>query len=465
MTAAGERRVMTLDHTHHPNVESWVKSANGHSDFPIQNLPFGVFEPVGSAGRHETAGPVDRHRVGPTGGIRIGDMILDLRALATSGLLAGTAQVAANAAAAGALNGLFALGTGPRQELRRQVFALLTRDAGQQREVAPLLYPLDETAILLPAAVGDYTDFYAGIHHATNVGGLFRPDNPLLPNYKWVPIGYHGRASTVTPSGVPFHRPNGQVKSPADPTPVFGPTERLDFELEIGVWVGPESQQGQPIPIDRAAEHVAGYCLLNDWSARDVQAWEYQPLGPFLSKSFATTVSGWVITPEALAPFRASAPARPAGDPDPLPYLTSPADQLAGGLDLELEVLLSSAAMRASGAAPQRLSISSTRHMYWTVAQLIAHHTSGGCDLRAGDLLGSGTISGPDAGGFGSLLEMTRGGREPVTLPNGETRMFLRDGDEVVLRARANRPGAASIGFGDCRAIVQPALLVSRPVE
>jgi fumarylacetoacetase len=449
-------RATGLDQTHDPSVASWVQSANGHPDFPLQNLPFGVFEPT-SAG--------DRNGPGLRGGIRIGDEVLDLRALSRTGLLTGAAQIGASAAANDTLNALFALGAATRIDLRRQVFALLVRGAGQRHAVAPLLYPVDQIVVVLPAAIGDYTDFYAGIHHATAVGGLFRPDNPLLPNYKWVPVGYHGRASSVQPSGVPFARPNGQVKSPTDPTPVYGPTQRLDFELEIGVWVGPESRQGQPIPIDRSGEHVAGYCLLNDWSARDVQGWEYQPLGPFLSKNFATTVSAWAITPEALAPFRAPATARPTGDPDPLPYLTDRADQQTGGLDLELEVLLSTATMRANDVAPRTISLSSTRHMYWTVAQLIAHHTSGGCNLRAGDLLGSGTISGPTADGCGSLLEMTNGGRDPITLPTGESRTFLQDGDEVILRARASRPGFAPIGFGECRAVVQPAPAIAQRVE
>jgi fumarylacetoacetase len=339
---------------------------------------------------------------------------------------------------------------------------LLTRGAAGHAKMATMLYSVQDTEVSLPAAIGDYTDFYVGIHHATTVGELFRPDNPLLPNYKWVPIGYHGRASTVQPSGVPFRRPRGQLKSPTDPVPAYLPSQRLDFELELGVWIGPPTVQGQPVPIGQAAAHIAGYCLLNDWSARDVQSWEYQPLGPFLSKNFATTVSTWVITPEALAPFRAPMTPRPLGDPDPLPYLTDPDDQRTGGLDLELEVLLTTETMRANGARPLRLSLSSTQHMYWTVAQLIAHHTSSGCDLRSGDLLGSGTISAPTTVGYGSMLEMTNGGREQITLPNGETRTFLQDGDEIILRARAKRPGAASIGFGECRAIVQPAPVPTR---
>jgi fumarylacetoacetase len=363
------------------------------------------------------------------------------------------------------LNGLFELGAVPRRALRHQVFALLARGAIEQPQLAPLLCPLDQARIVLPATVGDYTDFYAGIHHATTVGALFRPDNPLLPNYKWVPIGYHGRASTIQPSEVSVRRPLGQIRDRTEAVPAYRETERLDFELELGVWIGPGSQQGQPIPIELAAQHVAGYCLLNDWSARDVQAWEYQPLGPFLSKNFATTVSAWVITPEALAPYRIPATTRPAGDPDPLPYLTASADQLGGGLDLELEVQLSSAAMRVSHVAPQRLALSSARHLYWTVAQLIAHHTSGGCDLRPGDLLGTGTISAPTPDGYGSLLELTHGGRDPITLPTGETRTFLQDGDEVILRGRASRPGAAPIGFGECRAVVQPAPAVNEPID
>jgi fumarylacetoacetase len=319
------------------------------------------------------------------------------------------------------------------------------------------LHPAADCTLHLPATIGDYTDFFVSIHHATNVGKLFRPDSPLLPNYKWVPIGYHGRASTVRPSGVPVRRPNGQRKRPDETAPSFGPCRNLDYELELGVWIGPGNEQDTPIPIGRAAEHVAGYCLLNDWSARDVQAWEYQPLGPFLSKSFATTVSPWLVTPEALAPFRTAQPARPAGDPAPLPYLLDEADQREGAFEIELEVLLRTERMRAAGRKPHRLSLGSTRHMYWTVAQLVAHHTSNGCNLRPGDLFGSGTISAPTPDGYGSLLEITRGGQESVALPDGETRAFLEDGDEIVLRARARREGAAPIGFGECRAVVLPA--------
>lgn len=433
-----------LDATHDPGRRSWVASADGHPDFPVQNLPLGVFSPPSGGG-------------GPRAGVAIGDEILDLAAAVAAGLLTGEAGRAAAAAAGPALNGLLALGAGPRRVLRLRLSALLAKGSVDQGRVEPLLHHAADCTMHLPCAIGDYTDFYVGIHHATNVGRLFRPDEPLLPNYKWVPIGYHGRASTVRPSGTPVRRPNGQRRRPDEADPSFGPCERLDYELELGVWIGPGNPQGGPVPVGRATDHVAGYCLLNDWSARDVQAWEYQPLGPFLSKSFATTVSAWVVTPEALAPFRAAQPPRPEGDPAPLPYLLDEADQRGGALDVELEVLLLTARMRAAGAAPHRLALSSTRHMYWTVAQMVAHHASNGCELRPGDLLGSGTLSAPTRDGHGSLLETSSGGREPVALPNGETRAFLADGDEVTLRARARRDGAAPIGFGECRAVVLPA--------
>jgi fumarylacetoacetase len=430
-----------VDATHDPGRRSWVVSAGGHPDFPIQNLPLGIFGPPG--------GP-------PRAGIAIGDDILDLAAAVAAGLFWGEAERAALAATGPALNGLLALGAGPRRALRARLFELLAEGAPEQAEVAPLLYRAADCTMHLPAMIGDYTDFYAGIHHATNVGKLFRPDNPLLPNYKWVPIGYHGRASTVQPSGTPVRRPSGQRKRPDEPVPSFGPCRNLDYELELGIWIGPGNEPGSPLPIGQAAAHVAGYSLLNDWSARDLQAWEYQPLGPFLAKSFATTVSPWIVTSEALAPFRTAQPTRPDGDPAPLGYLLDEADQGAGALDIELEVLLLTQRMRAERRQPHRLSAGSTRHMYWTVAQMVAHHTSNGCSLRPGDLFGSGTISAPTRDGYGSLLEITRGGREPVTLPDGETRTFLEDGDELVLRARARREGAAPIGFGECRAVVLP---------
>jgi fumarylacetoacetase len=316
---------------------------------------------------------------------------------------------------------------------------------------------MSECRMHLAAEVGDYTDFYAGIHHALNVGRQFRPDHPLLPNYKYVPIGYHGRSSSIGVSGQPVRRPSGQRKGQADDAPTFGPTRRLDFELELGVWIGPGNDLGTPIPIADAAAHVAGYCLLNDWSARDIQAWEYQPLGPFLAKNFATSVSPWIVTPEALAPFRCALPPREPGDPEPLTYLLDPQDQLEGGLDVELEVLLYTPCLRERGLPAHRLSLSHTRHLYWTVGQLVAHHSSNGCNLRPGDLFGSGTISTPTPEGFGSLLEITEGGKRPIALASGSTRTFLEDGDEVIMRARARRDGAASIGFGEVRGTVLPA--------
>ena len=431
---------MAVDHTHDPLLQSWVTSANGHPDFPIQNLPLGVFGPLAGA---------------PRGGIAIGDMILDLRAVHEEGLLDDEAQAAAHACIGPSLNPFLALGAGPRRALRDAVSALL-QDGSDERP--HLLHRAEDCILYLPAHVGDYTDFYAGIHHAEGAGKLLRPDAPLPPNYKWVPIGYHGRASSLRPSGAEIRRPNGQRKPASETVPSFGPSRNLDYELELGVWVGPGNALGTAIPIGEAQEHIAGFCLLNDWSARDIQGWEAQPLGPFLAKSFSTTVSPWIVTPEALAPFRASQPPRPPGDPAPLPHLQNPADQEGGALDLELEVLLITAAMRKQGLAPHRLSIGSSLALYWTPAQLLTHHASNGCNLNPGDLVGTGTISAPTVDGCGSLLEITGGGRAPITLPSGEERRFLEDGDEVILRARAQRNGAASIGFGPCRGVVVPAL-------
>ena len=429
---------MIVDHTHDPALTSWVTSANGHPDFPVQNLPFGVFSPLAGA---------------PRGGIAIGDMILDLRALVEAGLLDDEAQDAARHAMGATLNAFLGLGAGPRQALRDAVSTLLAEGSDER---AALLHPAEACIMYMPAHVGDYTDFYAGIHHATAVGRLFRPDTPLLPNYKWVPIGYHGRASSLRISGAELRRPSGQRKRPDDAQPSFGPSRNLDYELELGIWVGTGNALGAPIPASQAAQHIAGYCLLNDWSARDIQGWEYQPLGPFLAKSFCTTISPWIITPEAMAPFRARPMARLPDDPAPLDYLLDGADQAAGGLDLALEVFISTAGMRAKGLAPHALSKGSATDLYWTPAQLLTHQASNGCNLRSGDLLGTGTISSPD--GPGSLLELSQGGKSPLTLPSGETRRFLEDGDEVLFTAHARRGGAVSIGFGPCRGTVLPAL-------
>ncbi len=428
----------TTDETHDPARSSWVASANGHHDFPIQNLPFGVFSAKGGA---------------PRIGVAIGDMILDLRALAQTGTLGAAAAAVAHETT---LNALLALSQEEQRALRYHLSAILS-DEAHRAAVEPLLHHDGNCTLHLPARIGDYTDFYVGIHHANNVGKQFRPDNPLLPNYKYVPIGYHGRASSIRPSGVPVRRPVGQRKPPEADTPLFGPTARLDYELELGVWIGNGNALGDPVAIADAAQHIAGFCLLNDWSARDFQAWEYQPLGPFLAKNFQSTISPWVITSHAMAPFRTAQPPRPEGDPAPLPYLSNEDDQAHGALSITLEAHLLTQRMRNAGEAPFRLSTGPASNMYWTVNQIVTHHASNGCNLTAGDLLGTGTISAPTREGFGSLLELTTGGKEPITLPNGETRTFVEDGDEIILQARATAPGAVSIGLGECRAQVLPA--------
>ncbi|WP_338493987.1 fumarylacetoacetase [Pseudomonas trivialis] len=416
---------------------SWVASANGHPDFPLQNLPLGMFSVNGSA---------------PRSGVAIGDCILDLHAALDA--FEGQARRAVEATAGGQLNAFFELGRGPRVALRERLLELLAEGSSLQAREAQVLHRAADCQMHVPARINDYTDFYVGIEHAQNVGKLFRPDSPLLPNYKYVPIGYHGRASTIRPSGTEVRRPKGQTLPAGHTEPVFGPCARLDYELELGIWIGQGNAMGDAIAIGDAAEHIAGFCLLNDWSARDIQAWEYQPLGPFLSKSFITTLSPWVVTVEALEPFRKAQPARPEGDPQPLSYLLDTRDQAAGALDIELEVLLLTQTMREQNLPAHRLALSNSLHMYWTVAQLVAHHSVNGCQLQAGDLFGSGTLSGPEAGQFGSLLEMTEGGKRVVELPNGEVRKFLEDGDEIILRARCRRDGFASIGFGDCRGTV-----------
>ena len=427
-------------------LRSWVESANGHSDFPLANLPLGIFSRDGAQ---------------PRGGVAVGDFILDLGAACEARLFQGAAAEAADAASGSSLNAFFALGAPARKALREALQGMLVEGSEYRERLQgmgeSLLQPMSQCRMHLPARVGDYTDFYVGIHHANNVGKLFRPDNPLLPNYKYVPIGYHGRASTVDVSGVAVRRPNGQTLAPGASEPGFGPSKRLDYELELGIWVGEGNERGEAIPISEAGRHVAGFCLLNDWSARDLQAWEYQPLGPFLSKSFVTSVSPWVVTPEALEPFRCALPARAEGDPQPLPYLYDEQDQQQGALDIELEVLLLTERMRDKGLPAQRIGLSSTRNMYWTVAQMVAHHSVNGCSLQPGDLFGSGTLSGSTPESLGSLLEITQGGKEALQLPGGETRTFLEDGDEIVLKARCRREGYAPIGFGECRGRVSPA--------
>lgn len=434
-----------LDETHDPETQSWVESANAAaSEFPVQNLPFGVFRSREKGGDAKV-------------GVAIGDRVLDVAGVGREGLLAavdvkGAAEVCgANYPGDASLNALMALGSGPRRALRRRLHALLRDDAPawDREAISRHLVPQAEVEMLLPAAVGDYTDFYASVFHATNVGKLFRPDNPLLPNYKYIPIGYHGRASSLVVGGTAVRRPLGQTRD-GEEAPQFGPSKALDYELEIGFFVSAGNELGARIPIANAEGHIFGICLVNDWSARDVQAWEYQPLGPFLAKSFATSLSPWVVTIEALAPFRVPVFARPAGDPAPLPYLFDSADQQYGGLNLSLEVSLLSARMREAGLAPTALSRSNSRDLYWTMAQLLTHHASNGCNLRPGDLLASGTVSGPGSSARGCLLELTSRGREPITLPSGEQRKFLEDGDEVVLRGYCEGDGFRRIGLGAC---------------
>lgn len=436
-----------IDETHRADLVTWVESASDPAtDFPIQNLPLGIF-------RRRDAGESWR------AGVAIGDEVLDLAAAAHSGLLEGAASRAGSRCAAPSLNALLALEPLHWKALRLRVSRLLqsgTAEAGRARRLRhEVLVPRRDIEMTLPAAVGDYTDFYASLAHATNVGSMFRPDNPLLPNYKWVPIGYHGRSSSLVPSGTPVRRPRGQTSADGKGPPSMGPTRRLDYETEVGFLIGGGNDPGQPVPIDRAEDLLFGLCLLNDWSARDIQAWEYQPLGPFLSKSFATTLSPWVVTMEALAPFRVPPSTRGPDDPAPLPYLTDTSPDSA--IDVRVEAWLQTERMRADGVDAVRLSHSTLADLYWTPAQLVAHHTSNGCNLRPGDLLGSGTISGAAREARGCLLELAWRGAEPIRLPSGEERSFLEDGDEVTLRGWCERDGFARIGLGECTGVVLPA--------
>lgn len=418
-----------LDETHDPALTSWVAAANDPAtDFPIQNLPFGRFRRAGEAD----------FRIG----VAIGDQVLDLARAA----LIDT----------GDMNALMQAGPAARKTLRLTLSQRLRTGSSQQNALQPCLVPQSAVEMGLPCHIGDYTDFYTSIHHATSVGKQFRPDNPLLPNYRWIPIGYHGRASSIGVSGETIRRPAGQVKGADDATPGFGPTQRLDYELELGAFIAVGNPQGEPVPIAGAEAHLFGLALFNDWTARDIQAWEYQPLGPFLSKNFASTLSPWIVTMEALAPFRVPFE-RPAGEPAPLPYLDAPANRASGAIDIALEVWLQTSAMRNAGLPAQRLMQSNFRDSYWTLAQLVAHHTVNGCNLQAGDLLGSGTQSGPDPNQGGSLLELSAGGKRPLQLANRETRTFLVDGDTVILRGHCARQGLRRIGFGDCAGTIAPA--------
>jgi len=435
-----------IDETHGLELRSWVDSANDPTtDFPVQNLALGMFRAHGD-------------RAAP--GAAIGDQIVDLTAAAESALLdTGSAKLIEACAAEGSLNPLLEAGPEPMRALRRALSRVLRDDTDEGRDAraraATLLVRASDAEHLLPVRIGDYSDFYSSVHHASNVGRMFRPDNALLPNYKWVPIGYHGRASSVVPSGQRVYRPFGQTRADSEAAPQFGPSQRLDYELEVGAVIGRGNALGTPIPIASADAHIAGLCLVNDWSARDIQTWEYQPLGPFLAKSFATTISPWLVTRDALAPFRVPLADRASEDPAPLPYLADATDRSQGAFAIELSVWLTSARMREERSAP--FLVSTGRYessVYWTPAQLVAHHTSNGCNLRPGDLLASGTVSGPAPESRGCLLERTWRGTEPLTLPTGETRRFLEDGDEVVMRGRCERAGFRPIGFGECRGIV-----------
>jgi fumarylacetoacetase len=438
----------TLNETHSPALRSWVASANtAGCDFPIQNLPFAVFRRHGS-------GEAFR------GGVAIGDQILDLAAAAKAGVLGDDAATAVQAGAQGKLNALMALGAPAWSTLRLAISRALREGAAEQARLQACLVPQAQAEYDVPARIGDYTDFYTSVYHATNIGKQFRPDNPLLPNYKWVPIGYHGRASSIVVSGQAFRRPVGQIMPQGASMPTFGPSKRLDIELELGIFVGPGNRLGEPIAITEAEDHVFGICLLNDWSARDIQAWEYQPLGPFLAKNFATTISPWIVTLEAMAPYRLPF-SRPDGDPQPLPYLDSEPNRRAGSFDIQLQVGLQTPTMRDAGQGDASLCRTSYRHAYWTVAQLVAHHTVNGCNLQPGDLFGSGTLSGPTLDQAAALVELTLGGRQALQLPNGESRIFLEDGDAIVLRGWCEKPGAARIGFGECRGTILPARAIA----
>jgi fumarylacetoacetase len=432
-----------LNATHDAALQSWVESANRpDTDFPVQNLPFGVF-------RRRVGG--ERFR----GGVALGDQVVDLGAEALRGLSSGVVAEALAACGEPTLNNFFALGRASWSALRAFLSEVLRADSPHATRLRAALVPQSEVEYSVPARIGDYTDFYASVHHATAVGRLFRPDNPLLPNYKWVPIGYHGRSSSIRVSGQSFARPLGQIMPKGATQPIVAPARSLDYELEVGIFIGTGNTLGQRVALEAAEDHVFGVCLLNDWSARDIQAWEYQPLGPFLAKNFATTVSPWVVTLEALAPFRAPW-SRPAEDPQPLPYLEGVEVRASGAIDLRLEVWLETERMRSEALPPQRLSQSTFRDSYWTVAQLVAHHTINGCNLAAGDLLGSGTQSGPKPEEAGSLLELSEGGKRPLSLHSGETRTYLLDGDRVIFRGWCERPGFARIGLGEVSGQVQP---------
>ncbi len=438
---------MVPDHTHDPAARSWLAPANAPGcDFPVQNLPFAVLRRRGN-------------REALRGAVAIGDQALDLAGLHGYGVLQGDAADALELAAQPTLNAFMGAGPAAWRALRHALFRLLKSDADAtaQRAVRASLLPLAEVEYGLPARIGDYTDFYTSLDHALNCMRIMRPDADVPPNFRWMPQAYHGRVSTIGVSGQRFHRPRGQWLPPGASAPVFRACAAMDYECELGLWIGPGNAAGWPIPIAQAEEHLFGIGLLNDWSARDIQMWEMTPLGPFHAKNFATTVSPWIVTLDALAPYRVTW-TRPASDPPPLPYLDSPANRAHGAFDIRLEVWLHSEQASQQGRGPVRLSTTSFRHQYWSAAQMIAHHTAGGCRLQPGDLIGSGTISGPGAGEAGALIELAHGGRKPTRVGGGEQRGFLHDGDTVILRGWCEKPGAARIGFGECRGTILPAI-------
>ncbi|WP_462147590.1 fumarylacetoacetase [Pseudoalteromonas gelatinilytica] len=433
-----------INETHDINLKSWVASANeANCDFPIQNLPFAEV-------RRKNSDEAFR------GAVAIGDQVIDLAKVNELGLFSGDAQVAVKAASQATLNEFMGLGHQYWSALRLALSKALREGASEQAQLSEALIAQADIEFALPCCIGDYTDFYTSIYHATAVGSLFRPDNPLLPNYKWVPIGYHGRSSSIDVSGQTFHRPNGQTKAPDAEVPSFGPCKRLDYELELGIYLGKGNELGDAIAIENAENHVFGFCVFNDWSARDLQAWEYQPLGPFLAKNFASTVSPWIVTTEALAPFRTNW-TRDENDPQPMDYLESAHNREFGAFDIKMDVQIETEKMRAAGEAPTQVSKSSFKHSYWTVAQMVTHHTVNGCNFQPGDMLGSGTQSGPEHEEAGSLLELSRGGKEKITLANGEQRTFLEDGDNVIMRGWCEKDGFARIGFGSVEGTVLPA--------
>lgn len=434
-----------INETHDPNLKSWVESANDpNSDFPIQNLPFCVYE----FGDTEPVLGI---------GFIIGDKILDIYGCISDELMQNDIIAQFTSFRFWTLNAIGGFEASVLSDLRRQAVYLLSENNKDRVAIAEHLYSIGDVRFQAPFTVGDYTDFYCSIYHATNVGSMFRPDNPLMPNYKYIPIGYHGRASSIVVSGTDIKRPHGQNRSDAEKPPVFIPCKNLDYEMELGFFVGKGNEIGQPIPMSEAENHIFGVCLVNDWSARDIQAWEYQPLGPFLAKNFATTISPYVVTMEALAPFRTKAFERDADDPQPLEYLNDEGNKNFGGLDINLEVYIQSEKMRNENIEPHLLSRSNTKDLYWTIGQMLTHHASNGCNLQTGDLMATGTVSGKEKHERGCLLELTWRGTEPLELPSGEQRRFLEDGDEIIMKGFCERDGFRRIGLGECRGRILPA--------